>query len=131
MSGVFIAAYTIWDRQGVAALAIAPILYDAGTAFTQLCLLTPFAWSRRAEVAREWQLHRKHALVMATLSPVGYICVLTALRFTPVSTIAPAREISILIGTFIGVRFLKEADGRRRLVAAAGMVAGIVLLTLG
>jgi drug/metabolite transporter (DMT)-like permease len=53
ISGVFIAAYTLWDRQGVARWLIPPVLYDAGTAFTQLCLLTPFAWKRRTEVVQE------------------------------------------------------------------------------
>ncbi|MBP6506316.1 MAG: EamA family transporter, partial [Opitutaceae bacterium] len=55
LSGVFIAAYTIWDQQGVAGLAVTPLLYDAGTAFTQLTLLTPFALRRRPEVKACWQ----------------------------------------------------------------------------
>lgn len=131
ISGVFIAAYTIWDRRGVATLAIAPVLYDAGTAFTQIVLLTPFAWRRRAEVAREWRVNRRWALGVALLSPVAYILVLTAMRFTPVSYIAPAREISIVIGAFFGARFLKESDSRRRLLAAAVMAAGVIALALG
>lgn len=131
ISGVFIAAYTIWDRRGVATLAIAPVLYDAGTAFTQLVLLTPFAWRRRAEVAREWWMNRRWAFGVALLSPVAYILVLTAMRFPPVSYVAPAREISIVIGAFFGARFLKEADARRRLLAAAVMAAGVIALALG
>jgi hypothetical protein len=53
------------------------------------------------------------------------------MRFTPVSYIAPAREISIVIGAFFGARFLKEADSRRRLLAAAAMAAGVIALALG
>ena len=53
------------------------------------------------------------------------------MTFTPVSYVAPAREISILIGAFFGAKFLREADGPRRLLAAAGMVAGIIALALG
>ena len=59
MSGVFIAAYTIWDRHGVAALRVAPVLFDAGTAFTQLALLTPFALRRWPEVAAGRELKCK------------------------------------------------------------------------
>jgi len=131
ISGVFIAAYTLWDRQGVARWLIPPVLYDAGTAFTQFCLLTPFAWQRRAEVAQEWREHRLNALIVTLASPAAYILVLTALRFTPVSSVAPAREVSILIGAFFGARFLNEKDSHRRLWAAAAMVAGIVALALG
>ncbi|MDB6126437.1 MAG: EamA family transporter [Verrucomicrobia bacterium] len=130
-TGVFIAAYTIWDRRGVATLAIAPVLYDAGTAFTQLALLTPFAWRRRAEVAREWREHRGLAFGIALLSPVAYIFVLTAMTFTPVSYVAPAREVSIVFGAFIGARMLKETNSRRRIVAAVFMAAGIIALALG
>jgi len=131
VSGVFIAAYTLWDRHGVAALAIAPVLYDAGTAFTQIVLLTPFAWRRRTEVAREWRVNRRWAFGVALLSPAAYVLVLTAMRFTPVSYIAPAREVSIVIGAFLGAKLLKEADARRRLWASAAMAAGVIALALG
>ena len=130
-SGVFIAAYTLWDRQGVSYWLIPPLLYDAGTAFTQLCLLTPFAWQRRTEVAREWREHRKHAVIMTLAAPAAYVLVLTAMSFTPVSYVAPAREVSILIAAFFGAKFLKESDQQRRLWAAAAMVCGIVALVLG
>ena len=131
ISGVFIAGYTLWDRQGVSYWLIPPLIYDAGTALAQLCLLTPFAWRRRGEVAREWREHRKHALIMTLAAPVAYVLVLTAMSFTPVSYVAPAREVSILIGAFFGAKFLKESDQRRRLWAAAAMVGGIIALALG
>jgi drug/metabolite transporter (DMT)-like permease len=131
LSGVFIATYTIWDRHGVAALAIAPVLYDGGTAFTQLALLTPFATRRWPEVKAEWRLKKRWIFGVALLSPVAYILVLTAMSFTPVSYIAPAREISIVIGAFIGAKFLKEADPRRRLLAAIAMSIGVIALALG
>lgn len=131
MSGVFIAAYTLWDKRGVGHLLIAPLVYDAGTALTQLILLTPIAWRRRSEVAREWREHRTNAFIMAGASPIGYVLILTAMQFTPVSYVAPAREVSILIGMAFGARFLKEADAQRRLWAAVAMVGGIIALALG
>lgn len=130
-SGVFIAGYTLWDKRGVGHLLIAPLLYDAGTALTQLLLLAPFAWRRRHEVAREWREHRLNAFIMAGASPVSYVLILTAMQFTPVSYVAPAREVSILIGMFFGARFLKESDAKRRLWAAVAMVTGMVALALG
>lgn len=53
------------------------------------------------------------------------------MRFTPVSDVAPAREISILIGTAMGAHLLDEGDAHRRLLAASGMVLGIAALALG
>jgi drug/metabolite transporter (DMT)-like permease len=131
LSGVFIASYTLWDRHGVAALAIAPLLYDAGTALTQLALLTPFAVRRWPEVKSEWRDKKKWAFGVAVLSPIAYVLVLTAMTFTPVSYVAPAREVSILIGAFIGAKYLREAQGRRRLWAAGVMAIGVIALALG
>jgi uncharacterized membrane protein len=54
-----------------------------------------------------------------------------ALVFTPVSYVAPAREISILMGAAMGARLLSEGDSTRRLIAAGAMVVGIIALTLG
>jgi hypothetical protein len=53
------------------------------------------------------------------------------MTFTPVSYVAPAREISILIGTAMGARLLAEGDARRRMAAAGAMVVGIIALAIG
>ena len=68
---------------------------------------------------------RYEAIVIAVLMPLAYILVLTAMTFTPVSYVAPAREISILIGAVLGARLLAEGDARRRLAAAGAMVLGV------
>jgi drug/metabolite transporter (DMT)-like permease len=128
MTGAFIAAYTLWDRHGVASLSIAPLLYDAGTTLTGVVLLAPFAVGRWPEVAREWREHRTEAAAVAGLSSISYILVLTALAVTPVSYIAPVREVSIVIGAFIGARGLREGEGRRRILAASAIAVGIVIM---
>lgn len=129
--GCCIAGYTVWDQRAVSQLQLAPPLYDFGTQVVMCAVLAPFGWQRRAEVAAAWRDHRGKALTVAFLAPVSYILILTAMSFTPVSYIAPAREVSILIGAFFGARLLKEADASRRLLAALGMLAGIVALALG
>lgn len=129
--GACIAGYTVWDQRAVSHLRVPPVLYDCGTQLVMVAILTPFAWRRLPEVARDWREHRGQAVTVAVLGPTGYVLILTAMSFTPVSYIAPAREISILIGTFFGARLLKEADASRRLYAAAGMVAGVLALALG
>ncbi|MBI2496951.1 MAG: EamA family transporter [Opitutae bacterium] len=129
--GCCIAAYTVWDQRAVSHLHLPPILYDCGTQLVMCTVLTPIAWPRRAEAAQTWREHRGKVLTVALLGPVGYVLILTAMSFTPVSYIAPAREISILVGTFFGAHLLKEADAQRRLLAAAGMVLGVIALALG
>ncbi len=131
ISGLFIAAYTIWDRHGVHSRGIPPIIYDAGTALVVLSLVTPFAVPRWSDVTRHWREHQVYLWGMALLSPAAYVLVLTAMSFTPVSYIAPAREVSIVIAAFIGRHVLKEAESHRRIWVAVAMAAGVIALAVG
>lgn len=58
------------------------------------------------------------------------ILILVAFQTGAVSHIAPAREISILFGTYLGGRLLGEGDRARRLAAAAAFAVGVVALAL-
>jgi drug/metabolite transporter (DMT)-like permease len=131
VTGTFIAGYTLWDKQAVSRFAVAPVLLDWGSNLGRALLLTPFGISHLKSARKEWQSHRFEIVGVAVLVPLAYILVLTALRFTPVSYVAPAREISILIGTAMGTRLLAEGDVHRRLVAACAMVLGVVALSIG
>jgi drug/metabolite transporter (DMT)-like permease len=131
MTGTFIAAYTLWDKQAVSRFAVSPILLDWGANLVRSLLLTPFALRHWKSARNEWRIHRSEAIGVALLVPLSYILVLTAMQFTPVSYVAPAREISILIGTAMGTRLLAEGDVHRRLAAAGAMVLGVVALAFG
>ena len=131
LTGVFIAAYTIWDKQAVSVLLIPPLLQSWATTTVTTLLLTPLAMGHRKKILALWRAHKPEVIGVAILSPLSYILVLTALVFTPVSYVAPAREISILIGAAMGARLLSEGDSKRRLIAAAAMVVGVVALALG
>lgn len=131
VTGLFIAAYTLWDKQAVSRFGIMPLALDWGANVCRAILLTPFAVKYADETVNEWREHKWEAIAVAILIPLAYILVLTAMSFTPVSYVAPAREISILIGTAMGARLLSEGDGPRRLAAAGAMVLGIVALAFG
>ena len=130
-TGVVIALYTLWDKTAVSLLLIPPIVYDWMVIGGQALVTAPFAWRRRAEVAEVWSTKRGTVLVVGIISRLSYLLMLTALAISPVSYVAPAREIGILFGTFLGVRVLAEGNTTRRVVASAAMVLGIVLLALG
>ena len=132
LTGCVIAGYTIFDKASVAAWLIPPLLYDWGCNFFRVLVLVPFArrrWPGTMEVA--WRERRKTVVVIALLSPLSYILVLTAMVFTPVSLVAPAREVSILFAALMGAHLLREGDVARRAVAALGMGLGIAGLALG
>jgi drug/metabolite transporter (DMT)-like permease len=131
LTGLFIAAYTLWDKQAVSTAGIPPLLYFWGLTSASTVLLAPVAVRRWAEVRQAWAAHWRAVLGAGVLVPAAYILVLTALAISPVSYVAPAREIGILVGVLLGARLLAEGQAQRRLVAAAAMVLGLVGLALG
>jgi drug/metabolite transporter (DMT)-like permease len=131
LTGVTIAAYTLWDKQAVGPHGLSPVVYYWGTTLAEALLLTPFVLHRGPELRRTWQAHRPQALGVAVLSPLAYILVLFALARAPVSYVAPARELSILVGAVLGTTVLSEGDTRRWVAAAAAICAGIAALALG
>ena len=131
ITGFFIAAYTLWDKQAVSHFRLAPLVLDWGANVGRALLLTPLAVKYSDQTVLEWREHKYEAIACAVLIPLAYILVLTAMQFTPVSYVAPAREISILIGTAMGVRLLGEGDVPRRLAGACAMVLGVVGLAVG
>src|SRR5207253_3201761 len=127
-----IATYTVWDKASVATWLIPPLIYDWGCNAFRVMVLVPLT-RRRAPgaVARAWSERRGTVVAIALLSPLSYILVLTAMVFTPVSLVAPAREVSILFAALMGAHLLREGDLVRRAVAATGMALGIAGLALG
>lgn len=131
LTGVFIAGYSLWDKQAVTTFAIPPVVLDWGDNIGRVALLVPVALVRRADMREIWRRYRREIVLVGALSPMPYILVLTAMVFTPVSYVAPAREIAILAGALIGTRILAEGDAARRMVAAGAMVAGLIALAVG
>jgi uncharacterized membrane protein len=93
--------------------------------------MAPLALRRREEVRAAWKNKKAAVVLVALLCPLSYILVLTAMVFTPVSYVAPAREISILFAALMGAHWLREGDVARRSAAAAVMALGVVALALG
>ena len=131
ITGVLIATYSMIDSFSVAQLSIFPLYYLWFSDVTRSILLAPAALRRLDAVKYELRVHRFEVIGVGLLSPLSYLLVLIAMSFTPLSYVAPAREMSILIGTIMGARLLSEEGGRRRILAAALIVGGVVALALG
>ncbi|MFN8533035.1 MAG: DMT family transporter [Dehalococcoidia bacterium] len=131
ITGALIGSYTVWDKTIVGVLLVPPVIFNWGNDFGRTVIAAPYAIRNWERTTRSWRQFWREAIGVGILGPLSYILVLTALVASPVSTIAPAREISILIGAFLGTRFLGEKHALRRLSAAGLMVLGIVALTLG
>jgi drug/metabolite transporter (DMT)-like permease len=131
LTGLVIAAYTLWDAHSVTALAVPPLIYFGAATVLQSMLLLPTALRFRPQVARIWHDHKREAMIVGIASPVAYLLVLFALQRAPVSLVAPAREVSIVFGGLIGWLVLREPDPARRLAGAVIVVLGIAAIAIG
>lgn len=131
LCGTMIAGYTFSDKLAVTSFLIPPLLLDWATNLGRVLLLTPYAIKNWNKVNTQWKNHKLEAISVATLCPLAYILVLTAMVFTPVSYIAPAREISILIGTTMGAKLLSEENIKIRIIGASAMLIGLGALSVG
>ncbi|HYH44021.1 MAG TPA: DMT family transporter, partial [Burkholderiales bacterium] len=131
LTGCMIASYTVIDKLAVAAFLVPPLLHDWATNLGRVFIMAPLALRQRAALRSVWRQRRFEIIGVAILCPLSYIMVLSAMVFTPVSYVAPAREISILFAALIGAQLLAEGQTGRRLCGAAAMVGGIVCLAVG
>ncbi len=128
-TGVLIAAYTLVDKQGVQVvhpLVYVYLLFVLSTAGVTAALLA----RPRARSALRTRHGWGRAALVAVLWVAAYALVLAALEREPAPYVAAAREISIVLGAVFGVWLLGEPARRERLVGAACIAAGVVMIAL-
>ncbi len=146
LTGVLISIYSTVDKVGVRYFD--PLTYLYLILFVGWIALAP-QWliaDRRAALIAElkpeaggafcaggWhQIGRGVNVVAAGLFGVAaYVLVLSALRLSPVSYVAPVREVSVVIGGWLGVRFMAEQGGALRVIASALVALGVALIAVG
>lgn len=133
VAGICTGAYSTVDKVGVG--FVWPPLYAyliyVGTAIGLTALLT-LGGARPARGV--WDGARAGLLpVLAAgfLNPMGYGLILVALALSPVSYVAPAREVSVGIAVFLGAVVLHEPSPLPRLAGAALIALGFYLLATG
>jgi drug/metabolite transporter (DMT)-like permease len=125
-TGAFIAAYTVLDGWAIKTLGMVPVLFYVAGLLVRTLLQAPFNAGRTDDLRREWQVRRKAIVTVGLLSPTAYCLVLFAVQRAPISYVAPVREISMLVGTFIGASLLREELKPSQIAGAAIMLAGVV-----
>ncbi len=129
-TGLMIASYTVADGLGVR-VSGSPAGY-IGWLFILSAIplvVAALAWRRGEAVAflrRSW----KPGLVAGALAFCAYGLAIWALNLGTMAHVSALRETSVVIAALIGTRFLGEPFGRRRVLSAAVVVGGVVLLNL-
>lgn len=130
LTGLFVAAYTVVDGWAVKVLGLPPVLFYVCGLALRTALLAPAALRRPQELREQWRRNRRYILAVGALSPLAYTLVLFAMARAPLSYVAPARELSMMIGMLLGAQLLREQDVGARMAGTALMVAGVVMLAL-
>lgn len=129
--GVIIALYTLWDAAAVTVSALPPVGFYWGSVVVQVVLLAIPALRRREETVRMTRQHPIAILLFGILGPLAYILILAAMQLAPVSIVAPAREVSVVLVGLAGWLLFREPHPVPRLIGAAVVLAGVALLALG
>jgi drug/metabolite transporter (DMT)-like permease len=131
VTGVTIAAYTLWDSHAVTDLDVPPVTYFVLGLLCQVPALTVMANGKLRGVRRAWPALWRPAVAVALLSPLAYIFVLRAMQEAPVALVAAARESSIVVGAIFGWLVLKESRPVHRMIGSLVVAAGIAAIVLG
>ena len=131
LTAIAIGAYTLQDKQVVGFYLVPPLILTWTSNLVQAVTLTPYAIRRWRRVQVNWQQYKREVFSVAILDSLSYILFLIALSQGEVTHISPLRQMSILIGVFLGTRLLAEEGGRRRIAAALVMMIGVIVLTVG
>ena len=138
LTGVLISAYATVDKVGVRHVEPAPyvvlILLVAWLVLALQWLSTDRRRTLMEEVRAGKTVSATRARVCilfgAVFGTAAYLSVLLALRLSPVGYIGAVREVSVVIGAWMGVRLFGERGGLVRIVASVLVVIGILLITV-
>ncbi len=78
--------------------------------------------------AAMWRRQRGYILLGGALGLIAYMLALFAYTFAPLSYSGAIREVSAVIGTFLGWKFLKEEMGGARVIGAMIVFAGVIII---
>lgn len=136
LTGVAIAAYTVWDAFALRTWEVPPVAYMVGCTALELPLLTLLMAARRTRrdafgsLGAVWRMHWRRLVAFGFLSPLSYILVLTAITIAPVALVAPIREVSVVLVSLFGAWVLREAHPGRRVAASVLVAAGVLLIAM-
>ncbi len=100
------------------------LVFGAGVGLSAFLLATGRGAGIGDAVRSDWLRY----LVGGVCATLAYCLVLAGVRLAPVGYVAALRESSVVLGAGAGWLFLHERLGRARLVSAAVVAAGLVLL---
>jgi len=126
-----IGLYTTADAKGARITDSVGYVFASGVATAATNTAFALITGRRRQMATMLRANGRRASVTGLAALVTYGMVLVAVRHAPVGYVTALRESSVVLAAFAGWKLLGEGDHRRRLSAAAVVLAGLLILVAG
>jgi uncharacterized membrane protein len=127
MTAVFIAVFTIFDKQGVAYVPAFVYLYLLSVGEFSL-IGASLGRSALGRATRELRANTRAVLFTGLVGPLSYLVILWVLATAPASYVLGLRQTSIVFGVLLARTFLGEGETRYRLAGAAIITLGSALI---
>ncbi|MDP6365259.1 MAG: EamA family transporter [Nitrospinota bacterium] len=131
-TGMMTALYSVVDKVGVT--RVSPEIYIYLMFILTCLLLAPvyLTGSRAALVRSNFKDGKSifHVLLAGAFMMGSYGLLLFALQMSKVSYVVAVRGVSVILAAGLGVFLLKESGQRQKLIGAALVAAGLVILAL-
>ena len=82
----------------------------------------------RAQTIAVWHKHKLYSAAIGLVSMLTYLLVLFALQTSQTSYVVALREISIVMGSILGMWVLKEESNKRKLLGIIVILIGAVII---
>ena len=130
LAALCVGTYSILDKIAIASTT--PLVYNAWVYAGIAAGYAPVVWSRanRVSTVREFKTNWRRIVIGSVATIGSYLLALTGMEMTAASYVGAVRATSVVIGAVFGWLLLKESLGPLRVLAAATMVIGLVLLTI-
>ncbi len=130
--GAIIGAYTLADSQGSRASGVAYYGLATGVMACLAVSIYAVASGRYRGFGTALRTEWPQMLLGGIAQKLTYTFVLAAVRMAPVGFVTALRETSVVVAVLLGWRVLGERGARRRLIASAIVLVGVVaLITAG
>lgn len=124
LAALAVAGYTLWDKVSVTKME--PFLYFYLYTLVIAVFYNSFTYFKfsKSEINNEWRKNRSKIIQVGFFNSFTYILVLTALTMSKATYVGGLRQLSIVIGAFLGYKLLNENLSKPK-------IAGILISIIG
>lgn len=127
VTAVFIAAFTIIDKQGVRSLH--PLVFLYCLSLGESAVIAPILGREvMGRLRKEWSANGARMFTTGALGGFSYLLILWALAGAPASYVLGLRQSSIVFGVILARLVLREAETGYRMAGATVIAAGSALI---